>query len=186
MPVITINLTNDELSPDDIDLIKSSLGLPANQNMAQVLPQLFKPALIEYIKMFKDGGLPGRAAEVMQERLFFLIKHYFEGIPSEEVVENIFQITSAQSKTLLRNTESRYRTRISHIKRAKLLEVLLSAVADGDDHRFQCTSPLLIEDLNKIISRRGPDNALIKQEAGTASMYRIPADTYNLLHGQLA
>lgn len=75
--------------------------------------------------MFKEKGLPTRADEVQQERLFFLLTYYFQNkLPSEKELSPIFQLTQSQSKTLLRNTKSRYRTKISNFISNTLLETL--------------------------------------------------------------
>lgn len=73
---IKITISNAELSAADKTLIQECLGLtPADVNDA--LKKLCKTAFMEYVKMFKEKGLPTRADEVQQERLFFLLNYFF-------------------------------------------------------------------------------------------------------------
>lgn len=186
---ITITISNDELSASDKTLIKECLGLTIAPELNAALTKLTKAAFMEYMKMFKEKGLPTRADEVQQERLFFLLTHYFQiRLPSENELSSIFQLTQSQSKTLLRNTKSRYRTKISNFINNTLLETLNSATQEnaGDPYEFVCTSPTTVEELNLIISQKGPTLEPIQKIRGLASKYSCAVDTYNLLQEELS
>lgn len=186
---IQINLTQQQLTQDDLTLIKDCLGLTTQQELEIALSKLCKASFMEYVKMFKEKGLPTRADEVQQERLFFLLNHYFENhLPSESLISSIFQLTTSQSRTLLRNTKSRYRTKISNFIKRTLLETLDSALRANDDapYEFICTSPSTVEELNSIVSQKGPTLEPIAKIKGLASKYTCSPDTYNLLKSELA
>jgi hypothetical protein len=186
--LITIKITSAEVSDTDKTLIQQCLGL-ANAQLPAALTKLSKTAFMEYVKMFKEKGLPTRADEVQQERLFFLLNYFFENrLPSENEISSIFQLTPSQSKTLLRNTKSRYRTKISTFIRNTLLETLNSASQPnhGDDYEFICTSPTTVEELNSIVSQKGPELQPIEKIRGLSSKYSCAVDTYTLLKGELA
>ena len=139
--------------------------------------------------MFKEKGLPTRADEVQQERLFFLLTHYFKNrIPSENELSSIFQLTQSQSRTLLRNTKSRYRTKISIFIKNTLRETLDSATQKDKNspYEFICTSPSTVEELNLIVSQKGPTLEPIKKIRSLASKYSCTIDTYNLLKEELS
>lgn len=186
---ITITISNDELSTSDKNLIIECLGLTTTTELNTALTKLTKAAFMEYMKMFKEKGLPTRADEVQQERLFFLLTNYFQNrLPSENELSSIFQLTQSQSKTLLRNTKSRYRTKISNYINNTLLETLNSATQEnlGDPYEFVCTSPTTVEELNLIISQKGPTLEPIQKIRGLASKYSCAVDTYNLLQQELS
>jgi len=186
---ITITISDDELSLADKSLIKECLGLTTDQQLTDALIKLSKTAFMEYVKMFKEKGLPTRADEVQQERLFFLLNHYYENrIPSENEISSIFQLTPSQSKTLLRNTKSRYRTKISTYIKNTLLTTLKSAiqVSPTDPYEFVCTSPTTVEEMNLIVSQKGPTLQPIEKIRGIASKYTCAIDTFNLLIIELA
>ena len=185
---ITINLTLAELSLADKTLIKECLGLTTVIEVDDALTKITKAAFMEYVKMFKEKGLPTRADEVQQERLFFLLLYYFEDtLPSENALSSIFQFTQSQSKTLLRNTKSRYRTKISSFIKKTLLETINSAtqMTPVDPYEFVCTSPTTVEELNLIISQKGPTLEPVNKIRGLSSKYSCAIDTYNLLKQEL-
>jgi hypothetical protein len=96
---IKIAIDGDCLSPEDRKLIQESLGIKAAE-IDSALEKLAKAAFVEYVKMFKEKGLPTRADEVQQERLYFLLVHYFGNrLPSESQISSIFQLTPSQART---------------------------------------------------------------------------------------
>jgi hypothetical protein len=184
---INITISNSELSDADKTLIQECLGLDPN-HVNEALEKLCKTAFMEYVKMFKEKGLPTRADEVQQERLFFLLNYFFENrLPSENEISSIFQLTPSQSKTLLRNTKSRYRTKINTYIKNTLLTTLNLAVQSNPngDYEFVCTSPTTVEELNSIISQKGPELQPIEKIRGLASKYTCAVDTYSLLQAEL-
>lgn len=189
MPMdITITITDAELSNADKTLIQECLGLP-NNLVTDALTKLSKTAFMEYVKMFKEKGLPTRADEIQQERLFFLLNYFFENrLPSENEISSIFQLTPSQSKTLLKNTKSRYRTKISTFIKNTLLERLNSANQPnpGGNYEFICTSPTTVEELNLVVSQKGPELKPIEKIKGISSKYSCAVDTYLLLQNELS
>lgn len=186
---ITVRITNEEMSELDKNLIRECLGLTTIEELNEGLTKLMKAAFLEYLKMFKEKGLPTRAEEVLQERFFFLLEHYYiDRLPSENELSSIFQLTHSQSKTLLRNTKSRYRNKISSFIKNTLVETLSSAIQEnpGDPYEFVCTSPSTIEELNLIITQKGPTLEPIYKIRGLASKYSCAESTFILLQQELA
>lgn len=184
---ITIELNDSEFSAEDKTLIQACLGLE-NGEVNGALVKLAKAAFLEYVKMFKEKGLPTRADEVLQERLFFLLKNYYEGtLPTENEISSIFQLTPSQSRTLLRNTKSRYRTKINDFIKETLRNTLATAERpDGEgDYEFVSHSASTVEELNLIVSQKGPDLQPVEKIRGRASKYKCSVDTYNLLNAEL-
>ncbi len=186
---VSLTLSAQEFSTADKQLLKHCLSITSDADFAAAMKKLCKAATMEYIKMFKQRGLPTRADEVQQERLYFLLKHYFDQVvPCEREVSAIFQLTPAQSKTLLRNTKVKYRADLDAAIKNTLLAVLNSSVlnAQTGEREFVCYSPNTIEDLNMIVAEKGPAHEVITKMRGLASKYSCPVDTYNLLHQELA
>jgi hypothetical protein len=177
---ISISISNQELSTQDKQLIKDCLGLTTATELETALKKLCKASFLEYCKMFKEKGLPTRADEVLQERLFFLLNSYYiDRLPSENEISTIFQLNPSQSRTLLRNTKSRYRTKISSFINNTLLTTLTAATpnADASGYEFVCTSPTIIEEINLIVSQKGPTLEPIQKIRGLASKYICAVDT---------
>lgn len=181
---ITINISDGELSPDDKKIIKDCLHLASDPELEIALSKLCKASFLEYCKMFKEKGLPTRADEVQQERLFFLFLYYFENrIPFENDISSIFQITQSQSKTLLRNTNSRFRTKISSYLRNTLKTIIETGRFNDDSEKWEITitSNIMLEEINMIVTQT---NAVLKpltKKRGYSNIYECPEDTYETL-----
>lgn len=184
---ITITIEDHELTETDKTLIQECLGL-AELDVPLALTKLSKTAFMEYVKMFKEKGIPTRADEVQQERLYFLLNYFYENrLPSESDISSVFQLTPSQSRTLLRNTKSRYRNKISEFIKNTLRDTLNSSALANDEsgYRFICTSTSTVEELNSIVSQKGPELKSIEKIRGVSSMYSCSVDTYNLLQKEL-
>jgi hypothetical protein len=181
---ITITINDNELSTDDKLVIKECLGLSDEDNLDAHLIRLAKASFIEYVKMFKEKGLPTRADEVQQERLFFLLSHYFMNrVPFEHEISSIFQITQTQSRTLLRNTNSRFRTKIAQFIRNTIKTVLRTAILndDGDKYEMEITSSVIKEEINTYLSQRNAQLFPLTKKRGYLAIYECPEDTYDFL-----
>jgi len=184
---ITISLNRAELTKADIMLIQECLGLTTETQLKGAIKKLSRTAFMEYVKMFKEKGLPTRAAEVQQERLFFLLTYFYENrIPSENEISSIFQLTPSQSTTLLRNTISKNRTKINNSIKNTLLSILNSAKREeSGSYEFVCTSPTAVEEMNLIIREKGPTLHPVEKIRGIACKYSCAPDTYSLLKTEL-
>ena len=185
---IVFKILDEDFSETEKSLISACLAVQSNDDLISALEKIAKSALMEYIKMLIGEGMPSRASEVQQERLFYLLIYYFQDrIPSENELSYLFQLTQSQSKMLLKNTKSRYRTKIySHLVNT-YLKILRSVNynEDMDKYEFVCISPSIIDDLNFIISQKGPTQEAIKKIPGFISLYSCSKDTYNLIINEL-
>ena len=192
---VEFELETSEFGDEEIRIISKCLSIEKSE-INNILIKLTKTALMEYIKMFKEKGLPTRADEVMQERLFFLLSYYYKDrLPLESEISAIFQLTQSQSATLLRNTISRYRIKIQKYITNTLQAVIRSATKNKDTEykvgdkymtfkeKFEMVikSRIILEELNRIISQQGPLLVQLAKKKGIASLYECPEDTYNLL-----
>lgn len=148
------------------------------------LQRIVKAGFMEYVKMFREKGLPTRADEVMQDRLFHLIEHlYINRLPTESEISSVFQLNPSQSKTLLKNTISRYRTRITVQLRKTLREVVVAASREGNPSRatFTITSDNVVEQLNLIVATNRPRLDKIRKTPSSAAEYFCSCETHDFL-----
>ncbi len=182
---INYNLTDVEISDSDKQLLKDCLSIKDTE-VNDAIQKIAKTSLLEYLKMFKEKGLPTRADEVQQERLYFFLLHYYiDRLPNESEISSIFQLTHSQSSTLLRNTLSRYRTKISDFINNTLKNIVKSGKAEDEKYQIIIYSKVILEELNLLISQKGPGLEQIKKIKDTSSKFSCPVDTYNLLKKEL-
>lgn len=183
---ISFELNETEFSAEDQRLLNECLKNDSGVAPSKYIEKIAKTAFCEYCKMFKEKGLPTRADEVQQERLFFLLKHYYiDHLPTEAEISSIFQLTHSQSATLLRNTLSRNRIKINDFIENTLKKIITEGKKLNDRLEFIIYSRVVVEELNLIVSQKGPGLEQIKKIKDTASKYSCPVDTYNLLKQEL-
>ena len=167
------------------ELVKKTLKL-ADSELQGALDKMAKAALTEYLEMLVEGGMPNRADEVKQHRLFYLTLNYFHPLlPTELQISTIFQLTQSQSKTLLKNTLSRYRNRLDDVLTATLQHTLETAEHADDLYLVVIQSEVVREELNMLITQNEPTYKLITKRRGSAGQFEISEDSYVLLRREL-
>lgn len=185
---IVVNLSADDFNEEQQTIVKDALGLNDGEEFNRAIGKLAKAATLEYINMFVEKGLPTRADEVKQDRLYFLIKYYYEDrIPHEGELSSIYQLNSSQSASLLRNTRSRYRTKIGNQVNSSVRAVVSTATKNPstDNWEMCINSDVILEELNILIGKKGPRLKKVRIKPGSAGEYIAEEDTYQLLRTEL-
>ncbi|HWN80832.1 MAG TPA: hypothetical protein VNM87_01935 [Candidatus Udaeobacter sp.] len=181
---LVIDLPDDDFTPDHRRLVREALGYANEDELSAAMQKLGKAAIMEYIGMFVEKGMPSRADEARQNRLYFMIRHYYETrIPPESEVSSVFQLTQSHSRTLLRNTRYRYRTRIGSQVQASAKAVVASATLNASTERWEMVihSEVILEELNFVITVKAPTLKTVTLKRGSAGQYEAEQDTYQLL-----
>ena len=134
--------------------------------------------------MLLGRQLPTRADEIRERRLFLLLKHYFGGrIPGETEVSQMFQLNERQSSHLLRNVRVKNKFELEHELMSTLHAILASATreAEGGPYTVVITSSMMVEELRQTVTRIAPTLDQVAKVPSAASVYSIPADTYQAL-----
>ena len=184
---VQIEVPDEYFSEDDVQRVLEGLGVPSDQiadNAVRnvILAKLGSCALIEYKKMFVQRGLPTKAAEVMQERLYFLIQGYFDDVlPSEKQVSTIFQLSLTEAKTLLRNTISRNRVDLAEKLRCTIRRILEQARSEDGKYYMVIQSETIKDEINTHLVQHSPTLHRLMAVRGRAAEYQCPVDTYRHL-----
>ena len=175
-------LDGQEVSQEKLDLLRASMGIADTDDLAPRLTNLAHAGLIEYLEMLAGKGMPNRADEAKQDRLLYIIKKVFSPrLPSEDDISIMFQLTTTQSKTLLRNTLSRYRTKLHEELHQTLEEIYRSAEASGEGYDVTILSDVFVEHLNLIVAKEGAGyNPIRKRSVGSRKNF-IASDTHTAL-----
>lgn len=182
-----ISLRIDELNLTDEEMrrLRSVIEETADSGGFQEnLERIAKAAFLEYVEMLLGKQLPRRADEIRERRLFLLLKHYFQGrIPSESVVSQMFQLTERQSSSLIRNVRVKHKFELETEVENTIRATLASAEQerDGGPYTVVITSNIILEELRQTVTRIAPTLGQILKVANAASVYLIPADTYERL-----
>jgi hypothetical protein len=172
----TLDITVEEEAQLAAVLGTNAEGLP--ERMAA----FGRAAMREYANMLL-GGSTLRSPDNREERLLLIILEAFDGqVPDEADVALWFNLTGSGAGALIRKVLSRYHLRLDQSIRTASVKILEGCGDDQDGIRLVAvTNPVIIEHLNRTLSRLNGELKRITRESGTAAIYRVPEDSYQAL-----
>ena len=177
-----MTIPDDLISPEEQARLGDVLGVRDPGELNRALGLLATAAIAEYKHMLLGNGVPNRADEVKQFRLFCLLQYYFRTrIPTEAEVSSMFQLTETQSRSLLRNTRSRFRQQVEPQLYASMRSVVAAAQFRDDSYRVVIQSDNILEELNSLISRNAPGRDPITKLKNASRTYLVAPDSYEVL-----
>lgn len=141
-------------------------------------------ALNEYKDMFLESGLPTKADEIRQYRLYYLIKHYFDGrIPDELEVSIMFQVPESRAKSLILNVLARFRYTLEQEIINTLKQIMQSAELhhSPDEYRVSIGSENMVAEFDRIIAQAGVKYMHLSKVRNEPNTYSIAPDSYALI-----
>ncbi|WP_339223404.1 hypothetical protein [Paenibacillus sp. FSL W7-1332] len=182
---IQITLNDDLFTTDERQKLMLLFRTTDDNEFNIAISKIANAALTEYKEMLLGKGLPTRADEIKQHRLFHLLKHYFTGIiPTEAEVSSMFQLTESESKALIRNVRTRFRYQLEAEIHLTLQQTILSAEQQNDGYHVVIQSDNVIEELNRMISTLAPHLDPISKVRNSSRKYSISDDTYDFFNLQ--
>lgn len=178
---ITFQIDDEEFEKNQKELVKKTLKIE-DAGIQEALNKIGKASLTEYLTMLVEGGMPSRADEAKQDRLLYLIESYFcDSLPTESQISTIFQLTQSQSKTLLKNTVSRFRNKLDYVLANTMRAVLEAAEHSNNTFLAVISSEVVKDELNMLITQNEPTYKPIIKRKGSAGQYEISEDSHALL-----
>lgn len=178
---LSIDLT-DLILPEDEEVLINVLGCESRDELSDTLKGICLASMSEYLEMLLGKQVPTRANEIMERRLFHLLKHHFSGrIPSESEISSVFQLTESQSRSLLRNVRTRFKFDLEEEMSSTIRGILRTASEHEGYYRVVIQSDNILEELKLTVSLRGPKLNQITKMKNSAGVHNIPEDTFALL-----
>lgn len=175
---ITFDIAIDAL---DAPLIAQAIGCAEPELQARLAGHA-KAALTEYLEAYLGRRAFNRGSDVLEHRLALLIQHAFDGVvPDDAGVSKLFQSTMSTSRTLLRNTLSKYRYSLAASTTASAKAVLESVVWRDGDYHARGASSNLIELLNQRLAAADATLKPITKVANSVATYAIAPGAYDEL-----
>jgi hypothetical protein len=171
------------LTIDDEDKEQLALALDCKPDeLPQKLVGHAQAALDEYVAMYLGRGTPTQAREIFENRLALLMtRALHDGLPSDDDVARLFNISRSQARTLLRNTISRRRFLLADTFKASAKTAL--EAANGVEAGFVLTlrSAYLAEGLNLELDRLNKGSPPLTPIRNQVSRYLAAPSSYDLL-----
>lgn len=176
MPIRRITFDMN-LSQEDEDLLAELLG--DQPDLETVLSQHARAALGEYVEVYLGRRSSSRGADIQELRLALLVEHAFGGrIPDEATVGALLKTPPSGSRTLIRNTLSRYRHQLDAAMTGSAKAVLETVVWAGDVVHTHRASANVVELLNQRLLALDPTLKPVGRVSGSAGTWIIDADVY--------
>lgn len=171
-----------ELEVDDADLdrLKDATGL-ADQTLATGLPGHARAAFAEYVAQYLGRRALTRGPDILEHRLHLLIRHAFGNqVPTEARVSALFQTNASQSRTLIRNTLSRYRFDLATALTATVKATLEAADPTKGGFLLDIKSTQVLEALKAHLEQTYPNEAPLTRTPD-ASTWTVKPASYTAL-----
>lgn len=183
-----LNLNVDlPISAEDETQLAGIFGV-SQERLADALTEVAIAALEEYVRMFLGQKVFTRGADMIEYRLFLLIRSMFgNSIPDEQRVCDLFQATSTQARSLIRSVLSKYQYELHEAMTTSLRAAVEAAeqVQTDGDYEVAINTQSIVEGLNRLLGHA--DGALhpIVRKRGTVSTYVIKPSAYLQLRAEL-
>jgi len=162
-------------------LLKSNLNIEDNDLNAR-LNNIAKTAFYEYVLMISKSGIPSKVNDIIQNRIMYLIEHYFKRFPNENGLARIFNIPLTKSRSLLNTLKSTHRNQLRSIFKSSIITFLEQGDDIGDEMwEFQIQSKPILNELNEIIELKSPGKSKFKTKVNSAGKVLLHVDSYNFL-----
>jgi hypothetical protein len=154
-------------------------------DLETILGRHAKAALHEYVECYLGRRASSRGSDILEHRLALLVHHAFQDeIPNEARVSRLFQTTLSVSRTLIRNSLSKYRYQLEVAANASaksLLEKVTWGGGGGKSYNAKVTAPNLIEVLNQRLLAEDPTLKPIARLPDSVGTYAIDQYSYDKL-----
>jgi len=142
-----------------------------------------KAAIHEYLECYVGRRAFSRGNDILEHRLALLIEHAFDRtIPTAARVSNLFQTTLSTSRSLIRNTFSKYRFQLVAVEEKAAKSALENVNWNGTESCFaEITTPNLVEVLNRRLLASDPSLKEVARVPGVVGTYSIGQDSYAAL-----
>lgn len=181
---LTITIT---LTPDDETEIASILGCAVG-NLQPSMTSYATAAVEEYLTMFRGQKVLKRGTDILEYRLFLLIKYAFNGmIPDEQEVSGLFQTTLTESRSLIRAVISKYQYLLKAGIANTMRQVLAHATRDNDeqDYSVVINSHNIVDELNRLLADIDGNLTPVTKKKGSISTYEIKPASHDQLNTRL-
>lgn len=171
-----VSLSNEEKA-----LLKTILDCENPDSLNQKLNKIGRSSFEENRRMIIGQKVFTRGRDMLEYRLFNLIKFFFDGkIPEEQKICDFFQLTATESRAYIRSVMSKYQYELKETIRESLKEQVEKIKKDdnSETYRLSIHNQYFRDELNRILGSIDTSLPIIKIEPGTISTFLIQPSSY--------
>lgn len=171
------------ISKDERQELAAIVGCSQNQ-LETNLANYASAALAEYVTMMLGQKVFRRGSDILEYRLFLLItKAFGNKIPDEQNVCRIFQVSSSESRSLIRSVMSKFQYQLKKAITESMKKIVESATTPGNGQPYVATihNKNLVDSLNvKLAEIDGSLQPVVKKR-GSVSDFEFSPASYQAL-----
>ncbi|MCW0482412.1 hypothetical protein [Gaoshiqia sediminis] len=174
---------NIDIEDSEQELLKTVLHCN-DTDLEDQLSKIARSSFEENRKMIIGQKIFTRGRDIIEYRLFNLIKFYFDSkIPEEQRICDLFQITATEARAYIRSIMSKYQYDLRETIKESLKEQVLNITKEeGDeDYKLSIQNQYFKDELNRILGNMDTSLPIIEKERGTISTYIIKESSYQRL-----
>jgi len=163
------------------ELLKTILHCDDDDELNISLNKLGRSSFEEMRRMIIGQKVFTRGRDILEYRLFNLIKIFFDGkIPEEQKICDLFQITTTESRAFIRSIMSKYQYDLKETIITTLKEQVENIKKDEKDEFYTLSiqNQYFKDELNRILGLADTSLPIIEKERGTISTYKIQPSSY--------
>ena len=175
---------NVNIQDDEKELLKSILHCETDNELNILLNKIGRSAFEENRRMIIGQKVFTRGRDILEYRLFNLIKFFFDGkIPDEQKICDLFQITATESRAFVRSIMSKYQYDLKETISLTLKEQVENIQKDENEeiYKLSIQNQYFKDELNRILGTIDTSLPIIEKERGTISTYIIQPSSYQKL-----
>ena len=175
---------NVNIQDEEKELLKSILHCETDNELNILLNKIGRSAFEENRRMIIGQKVFTRGRDILEYRLFNLIKFFFDGkIPDEQKICDLFQITATESRAFVRSIMSKYQYDLKETISLTLKEQVENIQKDENEeiYKLSIQNQYFKDELNRILGTIDTSLPIIEKERGTISTYIIQPSSYQKL-----
>lgn len=175
---------NVETQDEEKELLKTILRCDSDEDLNNLLNKLGRSSFEDIRRMIIGQKVFTRGRDILEYRLFNLIKYFFNGkIPDEQKICDLFQITATESRAFIRSIMSKYQYDLKETISSTLKEQVenIQKVENEEIYKLSIQNQYFKDELNRILGTIDTSLPIIEKERGTISTYVIQPSSYQKL-----
>lgn len=185
---ISIDLEDLKLDEEEKSQVSDILSSEDEKELSEDLSPYIRAAAEEYIRMFLGQKKFTRGRDIIEYRLFLLIKHVFkERIPDEQTVCDLFQVKDTKARSLIRSVMSKYQYNLDKRIEDSITRAIENAEEDENDQSQYILDidKSLADEINGLLTKIDRSSAKVKKKPNTTSSYLLKESSKDKLEERL-
>lgn len=185
---ISVDLENLELDDEEKSQVSDIINSEDEEELSEDLSPFMRAAAEEYIRMFLGQKKFTRGRDIIEYRLFLLIKHVFkERIPDEQTVCDLFQVKDTKARSLIRSVMSKYQYDLDKRIEDSITRAIENAEKDENDESQYILDidKSLADEINGLLTKIDRSSSQVKKKRNTTSSYLLKESSKEKLEERL-